>query len=126
VSVRRKMGAEGSNTAQLVEVELQRFTEDEQRDKRMAERAAKIKQESSEFRKAYMQMKISLTVKHLNLSFKSWLMVSISVVQQRGSVENVWLPEGRTQKRSHRFGVIRILPGHYSLWSTFCISAVLR
>jgi predicted secreted acid phosphatase len=54
-NVRRKMGQEGANVEQLVEVELQRFTEDEQREKRMAERAAKIKQEPSEFRKAYMQ-----------------------------------------------------------------------
>lgn len=54
-NVRRKMGAEGGNTAQLVEVELQRFTEDEQREKRMAERGAKIKQETSEFRKMFMQ-----------------------------------------------------------------------
>lgn len=54
-NVRRKMGAEGSNTAQLVEVELSRFTEDEQREKRMAERGAKIKQETSEFRKMFMQ-----------------------------------------------------------------------
>ena len=53
--VRRKMGAEGGNVAQIVEVELQRFTEDEQREKRMAERAARIKQEPSEFRKVFMQ-----------------------------------------------------------------------
>lgn len=53
--VRRKMGQEGSNAAQLVEVELSRFTEDEQREKRMAERGAKIKQETSEFKKVFMQ-----------------------------------------------------------------------
>jgi predicted secreted acid phosphatase len=54
-NVRRKMDTEGGNTAMLVEVELERFVGDEQREKRMAERAAKIKQEPSEIRKAYMQ-----------------------------------------------------------------------
>lgn len=54
-NVRRKMGAEGSNVAQRVEVELQRFTDDEMREKRMAEREKKIKQEPSEFRKVYLQ-----------------------------------------------------------------------
>ena len=54
-NVRRKMGAEGSNTEQLVEVELSRFTEDEMREKRMAERAAMIKQETSEVRKTILK-----------------------------------------------------------------------
>ena len=53
--VRRKMGAEGSNVQQIVDVELQRFTDDAHREKRMAERGAKIKQETSEIKKVIMQ-----------------------------------------------------------------------
>ena len=53
--VRRKMGAEGSNADRLVQVELNRFTDDEMREKRMAERAAVIKQETSEIRKVILQ-----------------------------------------------------------------------
>ena len=54
-NVRRKMGSEGANTEQLVEVELSRFKEDEMREKRMAERANRIKQETSEAMKVYLQ-----------------------------------------------------------------------
>uniref|UniRef100_A0A7S3GN15 EF-hand domain-containing protein n=1 Tax=Spumella elongata TaxID=89044 RepID=A0A7S3GN15_9STRA len=53
--VRRKMGAEGGNIQQIVDTELQRFTDDALREKRMAERDAKIKQETSEVKKVIMQ-----------------------------------------------------------------------
>ncbi len=53
--VRRKMGAEGGNIQQIVDTELQRFTDDAVREKRMAERDAKIKQETSEVKKVIMQ-----------------------------------------------------------------------
>jgi len=53
--VRRKMGAEGKNTEALVDLELRRFTEDELRERRMAERAALIKQETSEVKKTILK-----------------------------------------------------------------------
>jgi hypothetical protein len=53
--VRRKMGQEGSNTDKLVEIELERFTADEDRERRMAERSNQIKQETSEIKKTILQ-----------------------------------------------------------------------
>jgi len=53
--VRRKMGAEGSNTDALVNLELNRFKDDADRDRRMGERAAMIRQETSEVKKTLLK-----------------------------------------------------------------------
>lgn len=56
-NVRRKMVSEGDNVEKLVELELERFQEDDTKEKRMAERALLIKQETSEIRKVMLQAK---------------------------------------------------------------------
>ncbi len=53
--VRSKMGKEGSNVDDIVDTELRRFKDDEERVKRMAMREAHIKQETSEIKKIIMQ-----------------------------------------------------------------------
>lgn len=53
--VRTKMAAVGGNTNQLVQLELERFKEDEEREKRMKERANKIELETSEIKKTLLK-----------------------------------------------------------------------
>ena len=53
--VRRKMAADGSNVDELVEIELQRFHNDEAREMRMKSRAEAIRQETSELKKTILQ-----------------------------------------------------------------------
>jgi hypothetical protein len=53
--VRRKMAADGANVEELVEIELQRFHNDEAREMRMKTRAEAIRQETSELKKTILQ-----------------------------------------------------------------------
>lgn len=53
--VRDKMGKEASNIDDVVALELKRFKEDEEREKRMAMRDLQIKQETSEIKKVLLQ-----------------------------------------------------------------------
>jgi Ca2+-binding EF-hand superfamily protein len=52
--VRHKIVAAGANSDTLAELEVQRFAEDQAREKRMAERSIQIKQETSQVRKALL------------------------------------------------------------------------
>jgi hypothetical protein len=53
-AVRRKMAADGANVEELVEIELQRFHADEEREMRMKTRAEAIRQETSELKKTIL------------------------------------------------------------------------
>ena len=53
--VRRKMAADGANVEELVEIELERFRQDEEREVRMKFRAEAIRQETSELKKTILQ-----------------------------------------------------------------------
>jgi predicted secreted acid phosphatase len=54
-NVRRKMVSEGDNVEKLVELEMERFYAEDNKEKRMKDREAMIKQETSELRKTYLQ-----------------------------------------------------------------------
>lgn len=53
--VRTKMSKDGAHIDELVEIELERFRNDEERAVRMKIRADAIRQETSEIRKALLQ-----------------------------------------------------------------------
>lgn len=55
--VRTKMAMEGSQIDDIIEQELERFQEDEEKAVRMKKRADDIKQERSEVRKAILKAK---------------------------------------------------------------------
>ena len=54
-NIRRKMVSEGDNVEKLVELEMERFYAEDNKEKRMKDREAMIKQETSELRKTNLQ-----------------------------------------------------------------------
>ena len=54
-SVRKKMAMEGEHADEVVQQELERFKEDEEKNERMKRREQAIKQETSEVRKVILQ-----------------------------------------------------------------------
>jgi hypothetical protein len=54
-NIHRKMVSEGNNVRKLVKLEMERFYGEGSKEKRMKDREAMIKQETSELRKTYLQ-----------------------------------------------------------------------